>query len=60
VTLKSGIAGDQIWQFGPSTKVSVSRESLQDVNTIFYDDAEYEILGKKHAAQMLAKKVTGQ
>jgi mannan endo-1,4-beta-mannosidase len=54
--LKSGLAADQIWQFG-SNVLSVSSASLADVNTIYYGSAEYEELGKDHAEKMLAKHV---
>jgi mannan endo-1,4-beta-mannosidase len=54
--LKSGLAADQIWQFG-SSDLSVPGGNLSDVNTIYYDQAEYQILGKDHAAKMLNKTV---
>ncbi|PVH83751.1 glycoside hydrolase family 5 protein [Cadophora sp. DSE1049] len=54
--LKSGVATDQIWQFG-SHDQSVPGETLGDVNTIFYGDEEYEVLGKAHARAMLRKRV---
>lgn len=54
---KSGLAADQIWQFG-SNDLSIPGPTLGDVNTIYYDDAEYALLGKKHAANMAAKKVS--
>lgn len=53
--LESGLAADQIWQFG-SYDLSVPAASLSDVNSIFYGTAEYQILGIEHAMQMLSKK----
>jgi mannan endo-1,4-beta-mannosidase len=52
--LKGGIAADQIWQFG-TPDLSVPAANLADVNTIFYNDTEYKILGRLHAAEMLGK-----
>ncbi len=54
--LKSGLAADQIWQFG-SNDLSVPASSISDVNTIFYNDTEYQTLGKEHARKMLEKNV---
>lgn len=54
--LKSGVAADQIWQFG-TYDLSVPAASLSDVNTIFYNDTEYQTLGRLHAALMRAKHV---
>jgi len=54
--LKSGVAADQIWQFG-TPDLSVPAVNLADVNTIFYNDTEYKTLGRLHAAKMLAKHV---
>jgi len=52
--LRSGIAADQIWQFG-TYDLSIPGENVADVNTIFYNSSEYQLLGRFHAAQMLAK-----
>jgi len=52
--LKSGIAADQIWQFG-TYDLSVPGADLADVNTIFYNATEYWTLGRLHAAEMLVK-----
>lgn len=54
--LKSGLAADQIWQFG-TPDLSVPAADLSDVNTIFYNDTEYVTLGRVHAALMLAKRI---
>ena len=54
--LRSGLAADQIWQFG-TNDLSVPAASLSDVNTIFYNDTEYWPLARLHAAEMLAKPV---
>jgi mannan endo-1,4-beta-mannosidase len=54
--LKNRLAADQIWQFG-TNDLSVPRSSIGDVNSIYYDDAEYGILGRDHAKKMLAKRV---
>jgi mannan endo-1,4-beta-mannosidase len=52
--LKSGLAADQIWQFG-SNSLSVPGATLGDVNSIYYNETEYQILGKDHAMKMLNK-----
>lgn len=52
--LKSGIAADQIWQFGPNG-TSVQAESFGDVNTIYFKTPEYATLGTGHARAMLKK-----
>jgi len=52
--LKSGLAADSIWQFGPYGTI-VSPDSVSDVNTIFYNSSEYQVLGRLHAANMLRK-----
>ncbi len=57
--LASGLAADQIWQFG-SDGLSVAESTLGDVNSIVYGHPEYKVLGTKHAAAMLAKKVAGR
>ncbi|ESZ97753.1 glycoside hydrolase family 5 protein [Sclerotinia borealis F-4128] len=54
--LKSGIAADQIWQFGPNG-TSVKAEAFGDVNTIYYKTPEYDVLGTGHANAMLRKRV---
>jgi mannan endo-1,4-beta-mannosidase len=54
--LNSGLAADQIWQFG-SNALSVPGSNLGDVNSIYYDQVEYQTLGKGHAAKMLNKTV---
>jgi mannan endo-1,4-beta-mannosidase len=56
VLKETKLAADQIWQFGPNGTV-VDAESLGDVNSIYFGNAEYQILGVKHAKDMLAKKV---
>jgi mannan endo-1,4-beta-mannosidase len=54
--LRSGIAGDQVWQFGPyGTSVDVA--AFGDPNSIYVNDPEYEGLARQHAANMLAKPV---
>ncbi|KAL3423950.1 endo-beta-1,4-mannanase [Phlyctema vagabunda] len=53
--LKSGLAADQIWQFG-THDLSIPGPVYSDVNTIYYNETEYRILGKEHAAAMLAKR----
>jgi mannan endo-1,4-beta-mannosidase len=53
--LKSGLAADQIWQFGPEG-TCIDPNSISDVNTIFYGDAEYQTLGEEHAEEMLEKR----
>jgi mannan endo-1,4-beta-mannosidase len=54
--LKNGLAADQIWQFGPEG-TSADSNSVSDVNTIFYGDAEYQTLGVEHAKEMLGKRI---
>jgi mannan endo-1,4-beta-mannosidase len=54
--VKSGVAADQIWQFG-SNDLSIPGTTLGDVNTIYYNETEYKLLGSGHAKKMLAKKV---
>lgn len=54
--LKSRIAADQVWQFGPAN-LSVNREDFGDEFSIYYDNPEYQQLARKQAAAMLAKKV---
>jgi mannan endo-1,4-beta-mannosidase len=54
--LRGGLAADQIWQFA-TPYLSVPVEDLDDVNSIFYNDTEYKILARQHAAQMLSKPV---
>ncbi|KAF3760942.1 family 5 glycoside hydrolase [Cryphonectria parasitica EP155] len=54
--LKSGVAADQVWQFG-TYDLSVPAANLGDVNSIYYNSSEYKVLGFKHAADMLNKKV---
>lgn len=53
--LSSGIAADQIWQFG-TNDLSVPSSSVADVNSIFFNEPEYKVLGFDHAAEMLAKR----
>ena len=54
--LKSGVAADQIWQFGTNS-LTIPDSTLGDVNTIVFQADEYKTLGSGHAAQMLAKSV---
>lgn len=52
--LRSGVAADQVWQFG-TYDLSVPGANLGDVNSIYYNDTEYKVLGFQHAAEMLSK-----
>jgi mannan endo-1,4-beta-mannosidase len=54
--LKSGLATDQLWQFGPNG-TSVDPASLGDEFTVNMADSESVQLCDKHAEDMLAKKV---
>lgn len=54
--LASGVAADQVWQFG-TYDLSVPGPNLGDVNSIYFNDTEYVVLGFEHAAAMLAKAV---
>lgn len=53
----SGVAADQVWQFG-TYDLSVPTSNLGDVNSIYFNDTEYKILGFQHAASMLEKKAS--
>ncbi|KAH8199555.1 hypothetical protein TruAng_006306 [Truncatella angustata] len=52
---ESGVAADQVWQFG-THDLSIPGEQFGDVNSIYYNETEYKVLGFQHAARMLAKK----
>lgn len=52
--LSSGVAADQVWQFG-TYDLSVPAASLGDVNSIYFNETEYQVLGFEHAAAMLEK-----
>lgn len=54
--LGSGVAADQVWQFG-TYDLSVPGPDFGDVNSIYFNDTEYKVLGFEHAAAMLNKKV---
>lgn len=54
--MKTGIAADQIWQFGP-TNLSMDAKVLGDEFSVYVDMPEFEKLGKLHAQAMLDKKV---
>lgn len=54
--LESGVVADQIWQFATSD-LSISAETLGDLNSIYYSDPEYETLARDQAASMAAKAV---
>lgn len=54
--LGSGVAADQVWQFG-TYDLSVPAAYLGDVNSIYYNETEYQVLGFEHAAAMLNKTV---
>jgi mannan endo-1,4-beta-mannosidase len=54
--LKSGLAADQIWQFG-SYSLSVPGANLGDVNSIYSNQTENQTLGEDHAMKMLNKGV---
>jgi mannan endo-1,4-beta-mannosidase len=53
--VKSGLASDQVWQFGPSG-TAADRLAFGDGNSIYYDHPEFQLLGKQHAQNMLKKK----
>lgn len=53
--LASGVAMDQFWQFA-TTGLSTG-DSGYDVNSIWYNDTEYQVLARDHAAAMLDKLV---
>ncbi|KAL5342041.1 glycoside hydrolase superfamily [Aspergillus crustosus] len=55
VVEKTQVAADFIWQFG--TVLPVEGTRWGDVNSIYYGTEEYEILGFKHAKEMLKKRV---
>ncbi|KAL4863200.1 mannan endo-1,4-beta-mannosidase B [Aspergillus spectabilis] len=55
VVKETQVAADFIWQFG--TVLPVEGTRWGDVNSIYYGTEEYEILGFKHAKEMLKKPV---
>lgn len=57
--LRSGVATHQVWQFG-TYDLSVPASNLGDVNSIYFNDTEYKVLGFQHAAAMLEKEVGSQ
>ncbi len=55
--LKSPLAADQIWQFGPVNLSQTYELDTSEGFIIYYDDPEYLLLATKHAQAMLDKKV---
>ncbi|KAL9088903.1 MAG: hypothetical protein Q9165_005960 [Trypethelium subeluteriae] len=49
------VAYDSFWQFAT---INLTSGSQYDVNSIWYNDTEYTVLARQHAADMLAKKVS--
>ena len=58
--LKENVALDQIWQFGPGPLPSgLNREGLDlgEGYIVFYNTTEYDVLAKKHAQEVVDRKV---
>ncbi|KAK3374342.1 family 5 putative glycoside hydrolase [Lasiosphaeria ovina] len=54
--VKSGLAADQVWQFGPAN-LSANSADFGDEFTVCYNSSEFALLGTKHAQDMLDKGV---
>ncbi|KAK0701887.1 glycoside hydrolase superfamily [Lasiosphaeria miniovina] len=52
--VKSGLAAEQVWQFGPAN-VSANSADFGDEFTVYYNSSEFALLGAKHAQDMLDK-----
>jgi mannan endo-1,4-beta-mannosidase len=53
---KSGIAADQIWQFGPAN-LTADLFAIGDEYSLYFNDTDFEEVGKGHAKKMLDKVV---
>ncbi|KAK3934248.1 glycoside hydrolase [Diplogelasinospora grovesii] len=56
VLKETRLAADQIWQFGPAD-LSVDVALFGDEFSVYYNDTEFDVLGRRHARDMLDKKV---
>jgi len=56
--LKSGLAADQVWQFGPAN-LSADVTSFGDEYSVYYNDTDFELVGTAHAKEM-AEKLAGK
>jgi mannan endo-1,4-beta-mannosidase len=54
--LKSGIAADQVWQFGPAN-LSADVAGFGDEFSVYYNDTDFGQVGAAHARQMADKAV---
>ncbi|OIW28323.1 glycoside hydrolase [Coniochaeta ligniaria NRRL 30616] len=52
--LESGLAADQVWQFGPAN-LSVDVASFGDEFSVYYNDTDFGQVGRAHAKQMSDK-----
>ena len=55
VLKETSVAVDQFWQFG--SNASVALQGQYDPYTLWYNDTEYTVLAREHAAAMLNKRV---
>lgn len=54
--LKSGVAADQVWQFGPvNISVDPHRSLYGDEWSVYYGAQDWRVLGRDHARAMMAK-----
>lgn len=52
--LESGLAADQVWQFGPAN-MSVDPATFGDEFSVYYNETEVQAVGKVHSEEMLGK-----
>ncbi len=55
--MQSGVAGDQVWQFGPAN-TSIDPALIADDFTIAEGTAEFTTIATQHAADMWARTAT--
>ena len=56
--LKSGLAADQVWQFGPAN-LSADVTSFGDEYSVYYNDTDFEQVATAHVKEM-AEKLAGK
>ncbi|OAA66774.1 glycoside hydrolase family 5 protein [Niveomyces insectorum RCEF 264] len=54
--LNTSIAADQVWQFGPAN-LSLDAATFGDEYSVYFDQADFESVGMKHAQAMVDKPV---
>ena len=55
--LASGLAADQVWQFGPANiSVDPKRSAYGDEWSIYYGSDEWAVLSRDHVRAVMAKK----